>query len=241
MIPVKIFIFIGCFIGLHFTSLAQENKTTGLDFKDSVFPEEEKDTDREEKHGISFYVGGPLNTNDEYSYNFIGLKYEIKTHDFLGMELNVRTGSNTLNDNEMIKLSEKYEPVFQGWQYFDSDILALSVQLKFYLLLDNELGLSLFAGAGMGIYFMKSEGKIVMPDNSVTFSAKKEFSSQFYYTINAGAEMRVLKKFTIGAALGGDNVDFGSAYRRLNWEDGFKIARNPGTELHYMLSFKFHF
>lgn len=241
MIHLKIFIFISCFIYLTFTSLAQKSKTNGLYFKDFVFPEEEKDTDREEKHSIGFFMGSPLNAENNYSYYFFGLAYELKMHDFWGIGLNIKTGNNTLNDNEMIQFSENYEPVFQGWQYFDSYILALSVQPKFYLLLDNELGFSLFSGAGMGIYFMKSEGEIVLPDNSVAFSESRKFSSQFYYNITVGAEMRMLRKLTIAAALGGDNVDFSSAYRRLNWNNDFKIAGNPGTVLHYILSFKFHF
>lgn len=241
MIHLKIFIFISCFIFLTFTSLAQKSKANGLDFKDSVFPEEEKDTDRDEKHSVSFFVGSPFSADDVYSSYFLGLEYEIKTRDFLGIGLHVKTGNNILNDNEMIQFSENYEPVFQGWQYFDSDILVLSVQPKFYLLLDNELGLSLFTGAGVGIYFMKSEGEIVLPDNSVAFSESRKFSSQFYYNISAGAEMRVLRKFSIAAALGGDNVDFGSAYRRLNWDGNYETAGSPSAAFHYTLHFKFHF
>lgn len=237
----KFFIIIALTIYLPATTFAQRIHTSNLDFKDCVVPEEEKDTDREEKQSISIYVGSPLSVDNDYSYYFLGLEYEIKTHDFLGIGLNVKTGNNTLNDNEMIVYSKNYEPDLQGWQYFDTDILAISVAPKFYLLLDNELGLSLFAGAGMGIYFMKSEGEFVLPDNSITFSEKKKFSSQFYYSINAGAEMRVLKKFTVAAALGGDNVDFGSAYNRLNWDENFEKEGSPSAALHYSLYFKFHF
>jgi hypothetical protein len=237
----KFFIIIVLAIYLPLTTIAQKNHTPNLDFNDSVFPKEEKDTDREEMYSFSFYVGSPLSADNDYSYYFLGLEYEIKTHDFLGIGLNVKTGNNTLNDNEMIVYSENYEPDLQGWQYFDTDILALNVAPKFYLLLDNELGLSLFAGAGMGIYFMKSEGEIVMPDNTVTFSAKQKLNSQFYYTINAGAEMRVLKKFSMGVALGGDNVDFDSSYKRLNWDEKFETAGSPSSALHYTLHFKFHF
>jgi hypothetical protein len=237
----KFFIIIALSIYLPLTLVAQKTHTSNLDFKNSVFPEEEKDTDREEKHSISFYVGSPFSVDAAYSYYFLGLEYEIKMHDFLGIGLNVETGNNTLNDNEMIKFSDNYEPDLQGWQYFDASILALSVAPKFYLLLDNELGLSLFAGAGMGIYFMKSEGEIESPDNLVIFSEKKKFGSQFYYNINAGAEIRVLRKFTIGASLGGDNVDFGSAYNRLNWDENFEQAGSPSAALHYSLHFKFHF
>jgi hypothetical protein len=237
----KFFIIIALTIYLPINTVAQRTHTSNLDFKDSVLPKEEKNTDREEKHSISFYVGSPFSADNDYSYYFLGLEYEIKTHDFLGIGLNVKTGNNTLNNNEMVEISSDFDPVFQGWQYFDADILALSVQPKFYLLLDNELGLSLFAGAGMGIYFMKSEGKIVMPDNTISFSDKQIFNSQFYYTINAGAEMRVLKKFSMGVALGGDNVDFDSSYKRLNWEEKFETAGSPSSALHYTLHFKFHF
>ena len=226
---------------LPFTSKTQTINTPNLDFKDSVFPEEEKDTDRDERHSISFFAGSPFSANDSYSYYFLGLEYEIKMHDFLGIGLNIKTGNNTLNNNEMIEITENYEQNFQGWQYFDSDILAIGVQPKFYLLLDNELGLSLFAGAGMGIYFMKSEGEIVLPDNTVTFSEKQKFNSQFYYTINAGAEMRVLKKFSLGAAIGGDNVNFSSAYKRLKWDENLETTDSPSGALNYTLYFKFHF
>jgi hypothetical protein len=226
---------------LPFTATTQINNKSNLDFKDSVFPEKEKDTDREEKHSISFFVGSPFSADDDYSYYFLGLEYEIKMHDLSGIGLNVKTGNNTLNNNEMVEISENNGPVFQGWQYFDTDILALSVQPRFYLLLDNELGLSLFAGAGMGIHFMKSEGEIVMPDNTVTFSDKQKFNSQFYYTINAGAEMRVLKKFSMGVALGGDNVDLSAAYKRLNRDENIETAGSPSAALHYKLNFKFHF
>jgi hypothetical protein len=224
---------------LPFTVNAQVNR--GLDFKGVVYPEEEQDTDREEKHSISIYTGAPFSANEDYSHYFLGLGYEIKTHDFAGIGLNIRVGNNTLNNNDMVEITENYEAEFRGWQYFDAGMLAVSVHPNFYLLLDDETGFSLFAGAGMGNRFIKSEGKIVTPDNIVVFSEKLKLASQFYYSIKAGAEIRVLRKFSLGAALGGDNVDFGSAYKKLDWNENRNISRSPESELNYSLSFKFHF
>jgi len=233
------FLFIFWITGVSLTLNAQVND--GLDFKGVVYSEEEKDTDREEKHSLSIFTGAPFSTDDDYSHYFLGLEYEIKTHDFAGIGLNIKVGNNTLNNNEMVEITENYEFKFRGWQYFDADMLAVSVHPKFYLLLDDETGFSLFAGAGMGIRFIKSEGKIVSPDNIVVFSEKRKLASQFYYSIKAGAEIRVLRKFSVGAALGGDNVDFGSAYKNLDWDENRNISRPPGSELNYSLSFKFHF
>ncbi|MGM0619466.1 MAG: hypothetical protein ACQETJ_00340 [Bacteroidota bacterium] len=225
--------------GLPSTVNAQENN--GLDFKGVAYPEEEKDTDRKEKHSISIYTGAPFSADDDYSHYFLGLEYEIKTHDFAGIGINIRVGNNTLNNNEMVEITDDYKPEFQGWQYFDADMLAVSVHPNFYLLLDDETGFSLFAGAGMGIRFIKSEGKIVTPDNVVVFSEKRKLASQFYYSIKAGAEIRVLRKFSVGVALGGDNLDFSSAYKNLDWDENRNISRPPGSALNYSLSFKFHF
>ncbi|SHE79770.1 hypothetical protein SAMN05444274_102426 [Mariniphaga anaerophila] len=219
---------------------SQISSTSGLDFK-NIYENEDDDTDQQEKNSIKIYAGTSLNSEGRFFSGFLGAEYEIKMHDFLGLGLNLKSGKQSLNDEELWGTSASYEPVFKGWQLFDADMTALTVAPKFYLLLDNETGLRLFAEAGMGIYFMKSEGKLIDENEKVMFSGEQKFNAQFYYNINAGVEMRLLKKLSMGVALGGENADFSNAYKRLKWNETTQKSGAPSAELQYTFYAKFHF
>lgn len=193
-------------------------------------------------HSLILNFGGKLanGSSNNYNYHFIGLNYELRLYDFLGISLNWKSGVQFLNENTRYEFSEKHKPIFMGWQYYRANTEVISLSPKFYLNLFPEADLWLFGEFAPGLYFIKSEGEVI-PEQDKKFKSTHNTKSHFYYGINIGAEISISKKVVMWGKLGGENIDYKSSFNNLDWQHEFwKKLSPPGNELIYSLGFKFY-
>lgn len=199
---------------------------------------DEKFDYRHNRHSGGFNFGGSITDEGEYSYYFLGLNYEFRLYDFLGISLNCKAGERYISDNARYEFNEKYEPVFKGNQYFNAKTQAMDIAPKVYLSIWREAGVYLFGEFGTGIYFLKSTGKTISVQG-MEYSNSYSSNAMFYYRINFGAEVYFAKKLMAWTAIGGENIDFKDAYNNLDWNVPWVSESLPGSEL--ILSFGLRF
>lgn len=193
-------------------------------------------------HSLVLNFGGTLadDFSNDFNYHFIGLNYELRLYDFLGISLNWKTGVQYLDENDRYEFNEKYEPIFTGWQFYRSSTQVISVSPKFYLNLFPEAGIWLFGEFAPGLYFIKSEGE-VNPEQGEEFKSTYNTETHFYYGINIGTEVLISNTVAVWASLGGENIDYKSPFNNLDWQQESWINTSPPEDTFiYSFGFKFY-
>mgnify|MGYP006287693861 FL=1 len=194
------------------------------------------------QHSLVLNFGGALadDFSNDFNYHFIGLNYELRLYDFLGISLNWKMGVQYLDENDRYEFNEKFEPVFTGWQYYRTNTQVISFSPKFYLNLFPEAGFWLFGEFAPGLYFLKSEGKVT-PEQGEEFESTYTANPHFYYGINIGAEILISNKVAAWATLGGENIDYKSPFNNLGWQQESWVNTSPPKDaLVFSFGFKFY-
>lgn len=222
--------------------LAGEMQRDGNFYNNYSNPSSEESDAFPKLHSLVLNFGGARadDFSADFNYHFIGLNYELRLYDFLGVSLNWKTGLQYLDENDRYEFNEKYEPIFMGWQYYRANTQVISVSPKFYLNLFPEAGIWLFGEFAPGLYFIKSEGELT-PEQGEEFKSTYTTNPHFYYGINIGAEILISNKVATWATLGGENIDNKNPFNNLGWQQESWVNTSPPKDaLVFSFGFKFY-
>lgn len=221
---------------------ARETWHNGNSYNNYSNPSSEEFDAVPKPHSLVLNFGGALadDFSNDFNYHFIGLNYELRLYDFIGISLNWKTGVQYLDENYLYEFNEKYEPIFVGWQYYRAGTQVISVSPKFYLNLFPEAGIWLYGEFAPGLYFIKSEGKVT-PVQGEEFKSTYTANPHFYYGINIGAEILISNNVAAWATLGGENIDSKSPFNNLDWQqESWVNTSHPEDALIFSFGFKFY-
>ena len=185
--------------------------------------------------GFTILFGGFKNAENGLIEGFVGLGYEYRPVEFLGLEASGFAGK--FSQEETI-LDINHPSYGEGHLYSDGNFSGLMLSTKAYLSFDSESYWALYLEYYSGFYAVKAYG-----DGSYRgydLNASNATNMEFFSGLGLGIRIQLLERMDILASIGGNTIDFAPAMQSMDYKvpPSVKIP-TPKLESIAMLKFGF--